>query len=152
MVSGFAVLWWVVSACSSASWTPLTQGSYLAFVPTRDWCPTAIGTAPVGQKDGPSTETFKINEKQGKKKSPFKQQSREKGGGKNTALATQLGPKRKPNSLGMSAAASASRSRKEIVCGVHQGNATGISCSNYRCCGILGMIGVWGGHDITQTC
>lgn len=68
MVSGFAVLWWVVSACSSASWTPLTQGSYLAFVPTRDWCPTAIGTAPVGQKDGPSTETFKINEKQGKKK------------------------------------------------------------------------------------
>lgn len=51
-----------------AGWTLLTQDSYLAFVPTRDWCPTAIGTAPVGQKDGPSTETFKINEKQGKKK------------------------------------------------------------------------------------
>lgn len=50
-----------------AGWTLLTQGGYLAFVSTSDWCPTAIGTAPVGQKDSPSTETFKINEKQGKK-------------------------------------------------------------------------------------
>ena len=87
------MLCWKVSACSSASQagcTSLTQNSYLAIASIRDWGLMVTDSITVGRKDGPSTETLKLNEKQGKKHQ-CRQGSRKKDGENNTALATQLG-------------------------------------------------------------
>lgn len=64
-------------------------------------------------------------------KNQYRQGSRKKDGENKTALASQLvSPwvcQKQPL---------ASSSRKEVVDSIHH-NATGISCSNYRCCGDL---------------
>lgn len=63
------------------------QNSYLALHPSG---PHDHGCLTIGWKDGPSTETVKINKKRGRNHL-YRQGSRKKGGENNTSLAVQLG-------------------------------------------------------------